>query len=343
MASRGPYNTGSLAEISRRVGVSAATVSRVLRNSPRVSPETRHAVLRAINDQQGIARTSETMTIGVCLNDFHGMRLCDMYVQNLFAGVLQAARKMDFAIKAIDLTQERRVNETYPQTALRLGLGGMIHISPPDEFLPAIHEIADTGFPQCLISGRTDHPQVNWIDSENVAPSRQAIEYLIHLGHRRIGMISVDAKQQDLNERFLGYRQALDAAGLTFDPSLYITQRDVSLDAGCSAMMTMLARPDRPTAVYFANNELALGGLRACRKLGVAFPDDISIISVGDSALAAQLMPELTLISQPVFEMGRMAGQCIAEQVKHREGTVLRETIALSLLISESTGPVPRS
>ena len=340
MSVRGPYNTGSLAEISKRAGVSTATVSRVLSHSPRVRPGTRHAVLKALNDLQGVAKASETMTIWVCLNDLHDDRLNHMYMQDLFAGILQAARKMDFAIKALDLTEERRPNETYPQVVMRLGLGGLIHLLPLQDFLGAITEIADTGFPQCLISGRLDHPKVNWIDSENIESSCKAVEYLIHLGHRRIGIVAVDVSQHDIAERLAGYKLALAGAGLPFDPDLHVVRRHATLDMGVSAMTELLTRPERPTAVYFTNNELALGGVRACRKLGVEIPRDISIISVGDSKLAEWITPQLTLLNLPFFEIGRRAGQCIATQVKHREGAIVQEVVYPEFLINESTGPV---
>lgn len=340
MSVRGPYIAGSVTEISRRTGVSIATVSRVLNHSPRVRSTTRHAVLKALNDLQGIAKASETTTIGVCLTDFHDDRLNHIYTQDLFAGILQAARKLDFAVKALDLKEERRLKETYPQTVMRLGLGGLIHLQPLQDFLGAINEIADTGFPQCIISGRTDHPKVNWIDSENIESSRKAVEYLIHLGHRRIGIIGVDISQRDVDERLGGYQLALDGAGIAVDPALHVMRRHVNLEAGVSAMEELLARPNRPTAVYFTNNELALGGVRACRKLGLAIPEDVSIISVGDSKLAELITPQLTLVSQPVFELGRRAGQCLAAQVKYREGAVMQEVIPPEFLIGESTGPV---
>ena len=340
MSVRGPYNTGSLAEISKRAGVSTATVSRVLSHSPRVRPGTRHAVLKALNDLQGVAKASETMTIGVCLNDFHDDRLNHMYIQDLFAGIIQSARKMDFAVKALDLTEERRANETYPQTVMRLGLGGLIHLMPLQDFLGAITEIADTGFPQCVIAGRFDHPKVNWIDAENIESSCKAIEYLIHLGHRRIGIVAVDVSQHDISERLAGYKLALAGADIPFDPDLHVVRRHATLDMGVSAMTELLARPDRPTAVYFTNTELALGGVRACRKLGLAIPQDVSIISIGDSKLVEWMTPQLTLLRQPVFEIGRRAGQCIATQVKHREGAIVQEVVYPEFLINESTGPV---
>ncbi|MFA5204712.1 MAG: LacI family DNA-binding transcriptional regulator [Lentisphaeria bacterium] len=340
MSTRGPYTTGSLAEIARRAGVSTATASRVLNHSPRVRPGTRHAVLKALNDLQGVAKASETMTIGVCVNDFHDDRLNHMYMQDLFAGILQSAHRLDFAIKAIDLQAERRTDETYPQAVMRLGLGGLIHLMPLEDFFGPIAEIADTGFPQCIIGGKMNHPKVNWIDPENIESSCKAVEYLLHLGHRRIAFVAVDVSQYDIGERLAGYKLALAGAGIPFDPALKVVRRHATLDMGVSAMTELLTRPDRPTAVYFTNNELALGGVRACRKLGVAIPEEVSIISIGDSKMAEWITPQLTLLSQPVFEIGRRAALSLATQVRHGEGPIFHEVVSPEFMINESTGPV---
>ena len=333
--------TLSDARVARELGLSKATVSRVLNNHPNVSPATQARVLKALHTAKGIRRArSGHVTLGVVIPDIHSERLNHIYIQDVLAGILQSATEYDFAIRTVDITAERQVNENYPQLLMRLGMNGLIHVAITEREFPAVLAIAEAGFPQCLIGNRLDHPGVSWIDAENRESSRKAIEYLIHLGHRRIAAVAARL-DRDHCERLEGYRDAMTQAGIPIDPALTVSHDAAEFGIGYSTTMNLLARPDRPTAIYFTNNEMALGGIRACHKAGLAIPKDISLVTFSDSDVTGLLTPSLTFLRQPVFDIGRRAGKCLAEHVKHHEGEIMREIVVPEFFINESTGPCP--
>jgi len=140
-------------------------------------------------------------------------------------------------------------------------------------------------------------------------------------------------------ERYEGYRLAMADAGIEVDPEFAIKRGDVNPNSGMSATLELLTKSNRPTAIFYTNGELAFGGVKACNKLGLGIPKDVSIVSFDDSRLPEFLTPALTYLFQPAFEMGRRAGQCLASHLKHRGGKATQEMVIPDFFINESTGP----
>jgi DNA-binding LacI/PurR family transcriptional regulator len=340
-------NLESLAQIAKKTGLSTATISRVLNNSPRVRPETRHRVLKLINESRSSLRkpgATTPVTIGVSMFDFHPDLMANLYTRDCLAGVAESAHQYGFNIHMIDLLSEKRNNETYPQALVRLGLSAVIHVAFFQSLYEPIIEIAETGFPQFVICGRIDHPRVNWIDAENFEASRKAVRYLINLGHRRIAVMTGNLTSPDQVDRCKGYRAALEEAGVAVDPELIVERAtDIDPQAGASATMELLAKREPPTAIFYTNGELAFGGIKACNKMGRAIPDDVSIVSFDDSRLPEYVTPALTYVLQPVYDLAKRAGQCLAAQLRHKSDKVVQEVVVPDFFINESTGPARAS
>lgn len=330
----------SLEEISKRVGVSIATVSRVLNNSPRVKPRTRQMVLKALNEKRRVRGPHQgPVIVGVEVPSFHEDRMNNLYLQEVFAGLLQSARTYSIAFRPVDLAAERRPGEPYHELVMRLGFEGLIHLGAAKRFVAAITEIAEAGFPQYVIGTPVDVPGVSWVDSENVESTRKGIHYLLGLGHRRIAVVCPPMLRTH-EERLEGYHRALAEAGVAQNPDLIVERRSAGVDDGLNAALHLLTRADRPTAIYFAEMEMAFGGMHACRQMGLTVPDDVSILSIGDSRLAEFLSPKLSVVKQPVFEMALRAGQTLADEIQHKERHVHQEYLPCDLFINETTGPV---
>jgi LacI family transcriptional regulator len=332
----------SVATIAKKVGVSTATISRVLNNSSKVRPETRQMVLKAVNETRFSLRkpTPDFTTIGVSIFDFHPNLLASLYLRDGLAGIAESACQHGFNIKPIDILGEKRANETYAQLVYRLGLAGIIHVGLFNPALTGILEIAEAGFPQFVIGGRVDHPRVNWMDAENVESSRKAIKYLLNLGHRRIAIMTANLNSIDQMDRYHGYRKALEDAGMEINPDFVMERLDINPKSGVSATTELLAKSNPPTAIFYTNGELAIGGIKACTKMGLKIPEDISFLSFDDSRLPEFLTPSLTYILLPVYELAKKAGQHLATQLKHNEENIIQEVVIPDFFINESTGPV---
>jgi len=330
----------SLEEISKRVGVSIATVSRVLNNSPRVNPRTRQMVLKALNENRRVRDPQRgPVIVGVEVPSFHEDRMNNLYIQEVFAGLLQSARTYSIAFRPVDLAAERLPGEPFHELVMRLGFEGMIHLGATERFVPAILEIAEAGFSQYVIGTSVDAPNVSWVNSENIESTRKGIHYLLSLGHQRIAVVCPPMLRTH-EERLAGYRQALQEAGIPVDTNLIVERRSAGVDDGLNAAMHLLTRKDRPTAIYFAEMEMAFGGMHACRQMGLNVPDDVSILSIGDSRVVEFITPKLSIIKQPVFEMALRAGQTLADEIQHKERHTHQEYLPCDLFINETTGPV---
>jgi DNA-binding LacI/PurR family transcriptional regulator len=334
------FDTVSMVDIAEKVGVSIATISRVLNNSPKVHNETRSKVLQAMN-QTNMARRSymgrRHFNVGISLSYFSKGLLQDAFINECVAGILEVAFYNDFRIQILDILASRRADETYLQCLMDFELDGVIHVAPTEGRLQAINEIAGAGFKQVLVGARTSDIRVGWIDSENIESSKRAIKYLTSIGHRRIAVVAGPLEFRNHKERIEGYRLALKEAGIEPDPSLQVSTRQISTKGSCT--VDLLTRNAGITAIYYTNSTLAIGGLKACQSMNIRVPDDLSIITFGDSSLPEHLEPPLAYIYQPAFEMGRMAAQQIIGEIKHRDNALNQVEIEPDFFINSSTGP----
>jgi LacI family transcriptional regulator len=179
---------------------------------------------------------------------------------------------------------------------------------------------------------------------DDLAGGRLATQHLLDLGHRRIGFVRYTAFTAISGLRLNGYRQSLEAAGVSFDPALLI-ECDDSYAAGCEAMERLLALAGPPTAVFTHHDVLALGAMHAVQRRGLACPGNISIVGYDDTASSAYFNPPLTTVRLPTDEIGREAASLILD-LAHRAREALppqrTTTLPVQLIVRGSTArPAP--
>ena len=157
-----------------------------------------------------------------------------------------------------------------------------------------------------VIDPQGDGADVPSVVGRNRFGALAAMEYLLGLGHRRIGFIGGRPDILSGRRRFEGYRDALAAAGIPFDPDL-VQEGDYTRERGQQAARLLLDRPGRPTAIFAANDQSAMGMMDAAHELGLRIPDDVSVVGFDNVPEAAQVTPRLTTVDQSIQEMGRLA------------------------------------
>jgi DNA-binding LacI/PurR family transcriptional regulator len=166
-------------------------------------------------------------------------------------------------------------------------------------------------------------------------------EYLISLGHRRIGMLQVKDSAYASEERVRGYKQMLAHKGLPLDESLMVDSGDWTEEAAYSTVSQLLERPDRPTAVFALNDRMALGVLQWAREHKLRVPEDLTVVGFDDSPAAAAGFPPLTTIRQPSVEMGRQSVKLLFKLLEG--GSVSsRVVVGTELVVRASSGPPPK-
>jgi DNA-binding LacI/PurR family transcriptional regulator len=335
-----PGKIASIRDIARLANVSDSTVSRALRDSPLVKAETREKIRRIAEGSgyraSAVARslaTRRTRTIGVVVTT-----IADPFAAEVVCGIEEAAGELGYSLllanSQADPCREAKVVTSFGERRV----DGVVVTSSRVGTLYA-GTLATLRVPIVLINGQHPSEDVHWVVIANAEASREATRHLIQLGHQRIAYLGDRHGYQSDTERFGGYRQALDEAGLPFEPDL-VVYGDGKPEGGVQAVESLLALPKPPTAVFCFNDFSAVGALRRIHASGLRVPDDISLVGFDDINIAQYAEPPLTTVRQPKAHMGRLAFEIL---VKLLAGSDSEHCIKVpgELIVRESTAPPP--
>lgn len=331
----------TIKDVARAAGVSVATVSRVYNGSARVRDDTRDLVRKVATElgysPNGAARsliTSRSHTIGVLLPDLYGE-----FFSEVIRGIDQAAQRGKYHL----LLSSARHDGPELEAALRSMRGrvdGLIVMSPELDAGAARRSLPEN-FPVVLLNTPPSDAGFGSMAVENFEGAHAMVSHLARLGHRRIAIIRGADRNFDAAERLRGYRAALEAAGLAFDPSLEFAG-DFSELSGHDAARAMLARPDRPTAVFAANDCMAIGALSAFREAGLKVPHDLALGGFDDIPMGRYIEPALTSVHVDISALGERATVRLLESLQDRTPRDLRrETLPTTLVVRRSCGAQP--
>jgi DNA-binding LacI/PurR family transcriptional regulator len=330
----------SIEDVARRAGVSIATVSRALRGLPDVAAATRDRVLEAASDLDYVASpfaarlaSGRTATVGIVLPFINRW-----FFAEVLDGVETALRQAGFDLLLYNLGNEPGRARFFELLPLRKRVDAVVVASLVlnDDELAAL---AGLGYPVGLLGTAQDGFLSTRID--DVAGARAAVEHLLSLGHRRIGLISGDTDDPmrftPPLHRLDGYRQALSAAGVELDPDLEVLGY-FTIDGGSEACERMLALPDRPTAIFAESDEMAYGALRALRRHGLRVPDDVALMGFDNHVMAEVL--DLSTVRQPVAEQAVDITTRLLAALAANNGEVPRDVVLpTELIVRGSTDP----
>jgi LacI family transcriptional regulator len=204
---------------------------------------------------------------------------------------------------------------------------------------PTVVEV-DDATPLVAVDPHTGPSSIPTVHGDNLAGAITATEHLISLGHRRIGFLAGRPDLESARQREQGYRDALRGAGIPIDPAL-IRVGDYELEMSEEPARELLTVPDRPTAVFAANDLSAIQTMHVARTLGLAVPDDVSVIGFDNIPESALMSPPLTTIDQSIQEMGKRAVELLIGLI---EGTLEQPrhvTLPTRLVVRQSSGPPP--
>ncbi|HLX20677.1 MAG TPA: LacI family DNA-binding transcriptional regulator [Gaiellaceae bacterium] len=334
----------TIRDIADLAGVSIATVSRVLNDRPDVAPETRENVMQvarkhgfSTNRGARAAAISRAGVIGVALPLVN-----DAYFGPILSGASEALYEQDLRIMLCP-TLHSHDREVSLVDRLMSGTTDGAILMLPEESTDELLHLQEIGFPFVVVDPREAPPSgIPCVSAMHATGAKLATEHLLALGHRHIGVVGGPPGWYANDEREIGFRAAMAAARLLPDADV-ITRSDWSIASGEQAAEKLLARPDRPTAVFAFNDNAAIGTLNVARRYGIRVPEDLSIVGFDDTFQATIVTPRLTTVRQPLAELGRMGVSLLSRLIEGQRLEALRIELATELVVRESTAPVPGS
>lgn len=341
-----PRLTGrvTLARVAAEAGVSIATASKVLNGRAGVGDETRKAIEKiaeelgyvSVADRERPVRRTREPLIEVIVDAMESP-----YTLALLSGAVEAAEKGSAAVvtrRLGALSDEKPI--LWAQRLAQTGRIGVIEVT--SEYSAAReHALRAVGLPMVLVDP-VDVPRTSTVSvgATNWAGGMEATRHLIELGHTAIAYVGGPAGAACDVARSHGYRAAMQQAGLEAGPNS-ISHGRFSFEHGLKTALTLLAREDRPTAIFAASDSTALGVMEAARRLRISIPDELSVVGFDNTVLAETSVPPLTAIHQPIQGIGETAVQTILRLAAGETTPTKRIELATHLVVRNSTAPPP--
>jgi LacI family transcriptional regulator len=260
------------------------------------------------------------------------------YFAAILAGALEAAYEQDMRLVICTTLHEHDREVSLVETLMDGATDGAI-ILLPEESTEELRALQAKGYPFVVADPRISLGDgIPAVSAAHRAGAKAAVDHLLSLGHRRIAHVSGPRGWTATEERIEGYHGALAAAGVLPSNEL-LAEGDFEIPSGHAAAARLLDRPDRPTAVFASNDNMAVGVLRAARERGLSVPENLSVVGFDDAELAQIVTPMLTTVRQPLAELGRTAISHLRRLLDRQRVEALRIELATRLVVRHSTGP----
>jgi LacI family transcriptional regulator len=263
------------------------------------------------------------------------------YIIRMQQGALKACRKAGFELLIHPCNYRNpHVGGELRELINQVRPAGIIVAAPLSNMPKIVRAVKETGTPCVRVSHGNGNGSEYSIATNDREFSAEMTAYLASLGHERIAFIKGDTAHKAVGNRFEGYRDGLEQAGIQYREEL-VAQGDNSLGSGEACAADLLQREPRPTAIFCANDDMAAGVLRVATRLGIRVPEELSIAGCDDISLCRQLYPSLTTIRQPLDTMAEAASQALIDGSRGKPRESRLEVVPGTIEIRESTAPPP--
>ena len=327
-------------DVAKAAGVSIKTVSRVLNDEPNVTERTRAKVQTAVSELHYRPLPSARILAGrrsyLIAMPFDNPS--NNYLMEVEMGILDACRTQHYHLMLAPVRHGGpELLAEIESLTIQLQVDGLVLTPPITDEPEVLARLQALRIPHAGISAREENRGIGVMIDERGAV-RAMMAHLIALGHCRIAHILGHPDHGASAWRLDGYREALAHAGLPFDPDL-VVQGEFSYESGHAAALRLLGLPERPTAIFAANDDMAAGAICAVSEHGLSVPGDVSVCGFDDTPIARHIHPSLTTVRQPMREMGRLAALELLSEIRSPgSGRII--DVPYTLELRRSTGPV---
>jgi LacI family transcriptional regulator len=330
----------TIKDIAREVGVSAATVSRALADSPLVNEKTKQRIQHVAQildyERNELARglvKGSSRALGLIVPD-----ITNPFFSDIARGVGEITDQYGFGVILCNTGEQFDTELKYIRLLRRKRVDGFILASVTVDD-PVVQELAGNDTPFILVSRLSRSTAAPFIVVDDRAGARLAVEHLVNLGHKQIGFVGGPSDVQASRDRMVGYQEILQEHH-------FETRKDWACYAGFNqaagrrAGRKILALRPRPTAIFAANDVTALGVLEAAEELGLNIPHDLSLVGYDNIVYASLPRIQLTTVAQPAVEMGQIAADWLLSVIRGKKRSPLQQILTPQLIIRSTTAPL---
>lgn len=329
-------------DIAKKANVSAMTVSRVINNTGRVSEKTRDKVKQVMEEMRyipnSVARclvTQESKIVSLLITD-----ITNPFFTTMARGAEDTAMRHGYRLMFGNSDESFSKEKDYVEMILSMRVDGVLFAPSGDQSKEHLEWLQRQNVPFVLLDREVPGIDCDAVLGDSRDGAKRMVAEMIRYGHRRIALVNGAQDVSTARERQAGYIEAVQEAGIEFDESL-IMQTSYSRVQDLSVAHWMELAPEaRPTAIFAANNMLALSVLKSVRSLGLRVPDDLSIACFDDFGWVEEANPFFSVASQPAYEFGEQGMQLLLERLKNREEQPRQIVLPCDILMRESVGRV---
>jgi LacI family transcriptional regulator len=335
---RKPAKAATIYDVARKARVSVFTVSAVINKSKQVSSALRRRVeeaIRQLNYRPNLLARSlakqRTHTIGIVVPD-----IANPFFPLVVRGVEDIAQKAGYSTLLCNSDNQRAKEEQYLELLLSKRVDGILLTMAPGRLTPWLRRmLAEVRVPIVLVMRTSKDLKGDVVLTDDHKGAFDAVAHLARIGHRRIALVSGPLEVSNGTARWKGYREALEANGLSFDPDL-IAEGDYRTESGHRAGLTLL--PRRPDAVFVANYLMMVGFMQAADEMEMRCPEDFGLVSFDDYPWLRCFRPRLTTIELPKYELGAKSAQLLFKRISGMQGRSTVQKLEPQLCVRESCG-----
>ncbi|MDT1997329.1 LacI family transcriptional regulator [Carnobacterium divergens] len=328
----------TIKDVARLAGVSITTVSQILnKKGDRFSPETRQKVLAVVKELDYKADyfaqnmvSKQTKTIGMVVPD-----ITDLFFSKVIEGVEKHLNELGFMIILCNSNHSSEKENLYIEELLHRSVEGIILASPNPIHLPKLkNEDGSNKIPHILIDRGINKRDEGQLITNEFQGAYEAVEHLVNLGHREIGMLSNETSFYEITDRFYGYKKCLADYQIPFQEE-WIVSKNLTIKGGYEGAQQLLQQ--NITALFCGNDQMAIGAYRAINEAGKQIPKDISVIGYDGLEITDYLVPSLTTVAQPIFEIGYFAAKFLIDHINNPKEKVPNKYFDTQLVLKNST------
>lgn len=332
----------TIKDVAKKANVSIATVSLVINNHKRISPDTRKKVLETIEalgyqpsrSARGLV-SRKSGNIGFILTEDHFLKTEPFYTQ-IFLGTEFEARQHPYYVLLSLITTDYSQHPVLPRFVLENSVDGIIIAGKvPDELISSLSQYS---VPVVFVDYYPNENGRAAVLIDNLNGGSQATQHLIDCGHKQIAFLGGDMDHPSIRDRFQGYKITLEKNNLNFTDDLVIdTEIATSRESGYRAASILLKKIEKFTAVFACNDAMAIGAMQFFKEAGLRIPTDISIIGFDDVQMDILVDPPLTTVHVPKVDMGSEAMRLISEILSSKRDGTRKILMPVNLIVRNST------